>query len=373
MATIGRRHTLPVIRAAGPGLYLDGGELGEILLPGKYIPATLKPKDLIDVFIHLDSEDRLVASTQFPRAMVGDFAGLEVLSINRNVGAFLDWGLDKDLLLPFREQESPVQVGQTVVVHVDFDERSSRIVATTRLRRHLSSEPPNYRPGQPVEMLIVADSPLGWKALVEKSHMGLLYRDAVPTPPRIGQRLNGFVRALRPDGKIDLSIHPAGYKKVAPLTEQILAALKAAGGKLMFDDSTPPETVRAKFGVSKKAFKQALGFLYKKRRIAFAEQGITLLDNSTFTPGLPTGPGKATPKSPTPMPPATAGPVEPAKNARPARPERPVPARLPYVAARKTTAVPAQTKPGFASKPSSTARPSGPSRHQDSGARKPRS
>lgn len=285
MAILGKRNTLSIVRESTPGLYLDGGELGEILLPGRYIPAYLKPKDQLDVFVYRDSEDRLVATTEIPLATVGEFAALKVVSINDRVGAFLDWGLAKDLLLPFREQEKPVRVGQRIVVFVYLDPKSERIVASTRLRRHLSQDRPLYRNSQPVELLITGASPLGYQAIVENAHSGLLYRDNIATPLQIGQKLKAFVRNIRPDDQIDLSLDASGYKRVAPLTEQIVAALEKNGGKLAFDDNSSPEAIRQKFSVSKKAFKQALGKLYKARRIGFTNPGITLLDNSQWSPG----------------------------------------------------------------------------------------
>ncbi|NOS71170.1 MAG: GntR family transcriptional regulator [Verrucomicrobia bacterium] len=285
MAILGKRNILSIVRAAAPGLYLEGGELGEILLPGRYIPADLKPKDKLDVFVYRDSEDRLVATTEIPHATVGEFACMKVVSINDRVGAFLDWGLAKDLLLPFREQEKQVRVGQRVVAFVYLDPKTQRIVATTRLHRHLSQERPFYRNSQPVNLLVTGASPLGYQAIVENSHSGLLYRDNITTPLQIGQRVKGFVRNIRPNGQIDLSLDASGYKRVASVTDQIVQALESNGGKLAFDDDSSPEAIRKQFGVSKKAFKQALGKLYKARRIAFQNPGIQLLDNSSWSPG----------------------------------------------------------------------------------------
>jgi predicted RNA-binding protein (virulence factor B family) len=285
MAILGKRNTLSIVRASGPGLYLDGGELGEILLPGRYIPADLKPKDKLDVFVYRDSEDRLVATTEIPLAEVGEFACLKVIGVNDRVGAFLDWGLAKDLLLPFREQERSVRVGQRVVVFVYLDPKSQRIVASARLHRHLSRELPHYRNSQPVNLLITGASPLGYQAVVENSHMGLLYRDKTTMPLQIGQRIQGYVRNVRPGGQLDLSLDASGYKRVAPLTDQIVKALQESGGRLAFDDDSSPEEIRKHFGVSKKAFKQALGKLYKARRIEFTNPGIKLLDNSSWSPG----------------------------------------------------------------------------------------
>ena len=285
MAIIGKRNILSIVRASAPGLYLDGAELGEILLPGRYIPADLKPKDKLDVFVYRDSEDRLVATTETPLAMVGEFAYLKVISVNRNIGAFLDWGLAKDLLLPFREQESPVRVGDRAIVHVGLDEKTNRIIASARWNRHLSRDTPDYRNGQPVNLLILGRTPLGYNAIIENAHRGLLYHDNLAAPLLPGQKVKGFVRAVRPSGKIDLRLDPSGYKRVAPLRDQIVQALEGNGGYLAFDDDSSPEAIREKFGVSKKAFKQALGKLYKERRIRFQNPGIELLDNSVWSPG----------------------------------------------------------------------------------------
>src|SRR5580704_6925927 len=243
MAIVGRRNTLSIERASGPGLYLNGGELGEILLPGRYIPKDIAPGVKLDVFIYLDSEDRLVATTETPRAMVGEFAYLKVLSVNPRVGAFLDWGLAKDLLLPFREQETPVRPGQRVIAYVYLDQQTNRIVATTRLHRHLNREEMTYREGQPVNFLITGETPLGYNAIVENAHRGLLYHDSLSAPLQTGQKLKGFIRALRPGGKLDLSLDATGYKRVSPLREQIVQALERNGGQLAFDDDSSPEAI----------------------------------------------------------------------------------------------------------------------------------
>lgn len=285
MASIGKRNLLSIVRESAPGLYLDGGSLGEILLPGRYIPPGLQPKDKLDVFVYRDSEDRLVATTETPLAMVGEFAPLKVLSINPRIGAFLDWGLSKDLLLPFREQDGPIRPGQKVVVYVYLDPKTDRIVATMRLNRHLSPDTPAYRDGQPIHFLVTGRTPMGYTAIVENAHRGLLYHNNLAAPLEIGQRLKGFVRTIRPGGKIDLSLDASGYKRVASLTEQIVQALERNGGQLAFNDDSSPESIRQTFGVSKKAFKQALGKLYKDRRISFEKPGIRLLDNSSWSPG----------------------------------------------------------------------------------------
>ena len=276
MALVGKRNQLLVLREARPGLYLDGGAHGEILLPGRYITDASVPGSTVDVFVYRDSEDRLVATTETPLAVVGDFACLRVVSVDRRLGAFLDWGLPKDLLLPRREQTAPLKVGHWIVVHVSLDEKSDRIVASTRLNRALSRTEPRYAPDQPVRLLIAAETPLGYTVIVENAHRGLLYRRELAGPLEIGQHLEGYVRAVRDDGKLDLALDRTGHQRITPLKEKILDALRANGGRLPYHDKTSPEEIREKFGVSKKAFKQALGTLYRKRHIRLDPDGIEL-------------------------------------------------------------------------------------------------
>lgn len=285
MAIIGKRNILTIVRDSTPGIYLDGGELGEILLPNRYVPRHFAPGDRLEVFVYKDSEDRLVATTEVPRATVGEVATLRVVSVNRQIGAFLDWGLAKDLLLPFREQTGPVRVGQEVSVRIYVDDNTHRIVASMKLDRDSEVEAPHYRIGEKVEFVVGEKTPLGYKVLVEGRHPGLLYNDGISAPVASGQNLRGFVRAVRPDGKIDLSLLDAGYRRVAPLAIRIVQALEQGGGKLGFDDDSAPEAIRKEFGASKKAFKQALGTLYKSRRIRFTNPGIELLDNTQWSPG----------------------------------------------------------------------------------------
>jgi predicted RNA-binding protein (virulence factor B family) len=285
MATLGKRNLLSVVRESSPGLYLDGGELGEILLPGRYIPKNLAPGKKLDVFVYRDSEDRLVATTETPRAMVGEFGYMQVINVHPQAGAFLDWGLAKDLLIPFREQEFPLRAGDWVVVYVGLDEKTNRIVASTRLDRHLNRDTPAYRDGQPVNILVTGKTPQGYNAIVENAHRGLLYKSQLAAPLKPGAKMKAFVRTVRAGGKIDLSLDAAGYKRVEPLTNLIVAALNMSGGKLAFDDDSSPDEIRQNFGVSKTAFKQALGRLYKSRCIAFLRPGIELRASGAWSPG----------------------------------------------------------------------------------------
>ena len=276
MALIGQRNRLTIVREAPPGFYLDGGEHGEILLPGIYIPRGSRPGEIMDVFVYRDSEDRLVATTERPYAMVGEFASLRVVSVNPRVGIFLDWGLGKDLLLPIREQKEGLQLGYWVVVYVMLDEKTDRIIASARISRHLNRTPLAYAEGQAVSLLVTGTTPLGYNAIIEHAHNGLLYRGELASPLKMGQRLTGYIRSVRPDGKIDLGLDPVGYRRVASYTDAILDALRKSGGRMPYHDDSSPEAIRAAFGMSKKAFKQAIGSLFKACRIMITKGGISL-------------------------------------------------------------------------------------------------
>lgn len=276
MALIGKRSTLPIVREATPGFYLNAGPLGEILLPGRYVPKGVHAGQSIEVFVYRDSEDRLVATTETPYAMVGEFACLRVVSVNPGLGAFLDWGLEKDLLLPMRELGGPVNRGDWVLVYVELDPKTTRIVASGRINRYLNLTEPAYAKDQPVKLIVASETPLGCAVIIDQAHRGLLYRTDLAGPLTIGQTLDGFVRTVRPDGKIDVALDRAGYERIEPLTQKILEATKAAGGVLLLSDSSPPEEIRAAFGVSKKAFKQAIGALYRERLIFINPRGIRL-------------------------------------------------------------------------------------------------
>ena len=276
MALLGKINILTVLKDAPPGLYLDGGDLGEILLPGDSIPPGAGPDDELQVFLYRDSEDRLVATTHDPLACVGDFAALRVKQIHPTIGAFRDWGLNKDLLLPMREQERRIHKGDIVVVFVFIDEVSQRIIATTRWRDHLSATPPNYSEGAPVSLLIAGESPLGYNAIVDNAHVGLLFRSELGSSLKVGDKCKGYVRNVRPDGKLDLGLDPEGYQRIAPLADRILTALRSKEGKLPVHEGSSPEDIRAAFQTSKKAFKQAIGNLYRQRLIEINGADIVL-------------------------------------------------------------------------------------------------
>lgn len=281
MANIGQWNTLTANEENSYGLMLDGGEHGQILIPNRYLESGAQAGDELEVFVYPDSEDRLIATTEQPIAQVGEFACLEVVEVNPKIGAFLNWGLAKDLLLPFAEQVGKVRSRERVVVAVVLDERTERVVASMRTQRHLDRSPPPYDDGDAVQLLVAGRTPLGFNAIVEQRHMGLLYHSDLSAPLEIGQVIDGYVRKVRPGGKIDLSLDRAGYARVATLSDDILEALRNSDGFLSVNDKTPPEKIRHLFGTSKKAFKQALGALYKERRIVFEGQGVRLLEQDS--------------------------------------------------------------------------------------------
>jgi len=284
MADLGKFNQLRILEHSDNGLYLDGGAQGKILLPNAYVQPDMKLGDSLEVFLYCDSEDRIVATTETPYAQAGEFAYLEVVGVKHNIGAFLDWGLQKDLLLPYREQgKLHLEPGDGVIVAVYVDEYTNRIVASARLHRHLPEEAPAYEPNDPVHVLIYGDSPLGYKAIVDKHYRGLLYHEETSDVLEPGDQFTGYIKKVHRDGKIDLRRDPSGFKRVEPLAEQIMEKLEAAGGKLPYNDKTAPEIIREQFNTSKKAFKQAIGTLYKQRRIVITKFGIKIPEQPEAT------------------------------------------------------------------------------------------
>jgi len=276
MLEIGRMNTLQVLRSTDFGLFLDGGKLGDVLLPNRYVSNDLKLGDYVEVFIMLDSEDRLTATTQKPYAMVDEFANLRVVSVT-GIGAFLDWGLPKDLLVPFREQKIKMREGQSYMVRIYLDRVSGRLAASTKLDKFLDKTDASYEPGEKVDLLICAKTDLGYKAIINGAHWGVIFHNEAFLPLERGQCLEGFIKQVRPDGKIDLCLQKPGYEKVTDLTDVILNHLKQQGGFMPVTGKSSPEEIHALFGVSKKTYKQAIGALYKKRLIEFTDNGTKLV------------------------------------------------------------------------------------------------
>ena len=268
-----------VVKEVDFGMYLDGGEEGEILLPSRYVPEECKPGDELTVFIYLDNEERLVATTLTPLVQVGQFACLEVAWINQ-YGAFLNWGLMKDLFVPFREQKMKMQVGKRYVVHAHLDDESYRIVASAKVDRYLSKEKAPYAPGQEVNILIWQKTDLGFKAIIENRYSGLLYESEIFQPLHTGMMLKAYVKQVREDGKIDLILQKPGQGKVEDFATTLLDYIREQGGHITLHDKSPAEDIYDTFGVSKKTFKKAVGDLYKKHLISLQENGIELVNTS---------------------------------------------------------------------------------------------
>lgn len=277
MADLGKLNSLRVTRQSTPGLYLDGDALGEVLLPNRVTPPGAKVGDTLKVFVYRDLDGRLLATTETPLAMVGEVAALRVTGYLSGSGVLLDWGLEDELLMPQREQEAPVQKGELVVVHLYEDPQTHRIHASSRLQERLVGAPANYWAGQPVDLLIVRGTPLGYVTLIDGAHLGLLYRKEGHEPMKPGDKVQGYIGTLRTDGKLDLTLDSSGRHRVTTLAEQIFEALQARGGRLDLDDDSPPEFIRAEFGASKKAFKQAVSALFRQRKIVLTKPGIELV------------------------------------------------------------------------------------------------
>jgi len=275
MLNIGKINKLNVVKKQGSDVYLDNGTSGKVLLADKKMSATCQVGDTLEVFVFVDSEGHLAATTKIPFAQVDDIAWLKVVSLNY-VGAFLDWGLPKDLLVPFSEQHHEMEVGRSYLVKVFLDDKN-RIAATTKIDRFINDESVDFEVGQKVSLIIAEKTELGFKAIVNNTHWGLLYQNELFQALRKGQKLDGYIKKIRDDQKIDLSLHHPGYGKVVSLTDNILIKLKENDGVLMLSDKSPPEAIYAAFGVSKKVFKQAIGALYKKKLITLDKNGIRLI------------------------------------------------------------------------------------------------
>lgn len=270
---LGKFNTLEVVKEVDFGMYLDGGEQGEILLPTRYVPEDCKVGDWLTVFLYLDIDERLIATTLTPLVQVGEFACLEVNWVNE-YGAFLNWGLMKDLFVPFREQKMKMQVGREYVVYAYVDEESYRIVASAKVDRYLSKEIPTYQPGDEVNILIWQKTDLGFKAIIENQFSGLLYDSEVFRDIYTGDKMKAYIKQVRPDGKIDLILQKTGFKHVDDFSVTLLQYIKDHGGSIPFHDKSDAADIYDEFGVSKKTFKKAVGDLYKKRLIIITEDGL---------------------------------------------------------------------------------------------------
>jgi len=273
MADIGKMNILVVKRMTGDGAHLDGGSSGNILLPRRNMPQRCQPGDRLEVFVDVDRDKRLRATMRKPYVTVGQVARLRAVATTK-FGAYLAWGLENDLFVPNREQRDPIERGRTYIVYVYLDQKTGRITASSKLNRYLGQTPPDYDEGEAVELLIYAQTDLGYKAVVDNAHWGLLYHNEVLQSLEPGQRLSGYIKAVRADLKIDISLRQTGHKGIDVLSNTILATLQAEGGRLSVSDKSPAEEIYTLFGVSKERFKKAVGALYKRRLIVVDKNGI---------------------------------------------------------------------------------------------------
>jgi predicted RNA-binding protein (virulence factor B family) len=274
---IGTTSELKIMKLVTGGAYLDGGDLGEVFVPRRDLPAGTAPGDTLTVFLYRDSEAVLTGTTTRPKAELGQCAFMKVVAVTKS-GVFVDWGLSKDLFVPASEQYKPLEEGRSYVILVYLDERTGRLAGTAKLHSHLSEDGSGFKPGQQVDLLVSGFSELGYKAVVDNTHLGLVFRDDAPGELRYGQRVKGYVKAVRPDGKLDLSLLPPGISGLDMLSGRIVEYLQANGGSLQLTDKSSAEDIAAAFGVSKSAYKKALGRLYKQRKIRLEENRIVLVE-----------------------------------------------------------------------------------------------
>lgn len=276
MISIGKVNTLKVTKQLDFGIYLDGMEEGEILMPKRYVPQDTHIGDFLEAFIYRDSEDKLIATTETPLAEVGDFSCLEVVAVN-NIGAFIDWGLPKNILVPFREQKIKLKEGDNACVYIYLDEETKRIVASAKIENFLSKEFPPFVPKEKVEIFIYKQTDLGYKVIVNQAYDGILFKNEVFQKLSVGEKHSAYIKKVRDDGKIDVSLYKTGYNQVVDFSALLIDALRENEGFVPVTDASSPETIHAYFGVSKKVFKKAVGDLYKKRMIRIEDNGIRLI------------------------------------------------------------------------------------------------
>lgn len=277
MLQIGTYHTLEILRLTPPGLFLgDGDKENEVLLPNKYIPATYEIGDKITVFVYQDFDERVVATTLTPKIELNGFALLEVVD-NSRIGAFMDWGLEKDLLVPFSEQSSRMRIGGRYLIYMYFDEVSGRLVGTQKYKKFLSNETVDVKEGDEVNIIIADNTPLGVNVIVNGRHRGLIYHDDIFKNIESGESHKGYVRKVREENKLDISLQPIGFAAIEPNADKILALLRMNKGKMAVGDNSSPELIYEQFGMSKKLFKKSLGLLYRQKLINISDDGISLV------------------------------------------------------------------------------------------------
>ena len=276
MVRIGKINRLSIIGKQGNEIHLDGGELGKIFLRGKDAVHKYQQGDALDVFVYVDREQRLLATIRKPYALVDELATLRVVATS-SAGAFMGWGLDDDLFVPKGEQQNSMREGKSYVVCVFISEKTNRITASSKLEKFLDLQPPKYKEGEEVDLLIYGKTDLGYNAVVNSSHTGVIYQNEIFQKLAIGQQLRGYIKKIREDLKIDLRLNQTGYQSVDNISQTILNTIKSSGGMVDLTDKSPPEEIYAMFGVSKKVFKKAIGALYKKKIIVINPDGIKII------------------------------------------------------------------------------------------------
>ncbi|WP_252007725.1 S1 RNA-binding domain-containing protein [Ferrimonas sp. SCSIO 43195] len=275
MVKIGQYNRLKVVRLSDYGVFLDGDSFGNILLPNKFVPEGAAVGTEIEVFIYFDSNDQLIATTQKAKACLGEFALLQVVDIN-NAGAFMDWGLDKDLLVPYNQQKVPMEKGRHYVVYVYQDRHTERLAASSKLDRFVSERPGRFRKMQEVDLMLTNNTDLGFKAIVNDSYWGILYHNELFKDARVGQRMKGYVKWVREDGGIDLTLNPPVNEALDQLSQQVLDHLQRNNGFSPLGDKADPEAIKRLYKVSKKMYKRTIGGLFKSGRISIDSDGIRL-------------------------------------------------------------------------------------------------
>jgi predicted RNA-binding protein (virulence factor B family) len=276
MIQLGKINNLTINRDTGVGMYLGDDEGNEVLLPTSFIKSNYKINDVVPVFIYKDSEDRLIATTLTPKVLIYNFAFLEVSEI-AGIGAFLDWGLEKDLFVPFNEQKNKMERGVSYVVYVHLDELTQRIIASSKISKFISNEHLLVEVGQEVDLLLFEESPLGFSCIINGMHRGLLYRNDIYKKVQLGDKLKGYVKTIREDNLIDLSLQKLGFKNVLSSTDIILEYLEDNDGFLGLTDKSSPDEIADKFSMSKATFKKSIGVLYRQRKVTIEDDGVHLV------------------------------------------------------------------------------------------------
>ncbi|WP_420322394.1 S1 RNA-binding domain-containing protein [Flagellimonas sp.] len=276
MIALGNYNTLKILRSTSVGLFLGDDEGTEILLPNKYVPHDFQIDDRLEVFCYLDNNERPIATTLKPFVVRDNFAFLKVVEVN-DFGAFVDWGLEKHLLVPYREQNGRMEEGKKYVVHCYLDEESFRLTGSGRVERFLSNNDLDYQANQEVDILVYRRTPLGWEVIIENKNKGLVFETDVFKPMAIGDRLKGYIKNVREDNKIDVALQPIGAKMLEPTAQMIFEKLQQSGGYLPLHDKSSPDEIKSELHLSKKSFKKAIGILYKERKITIDPDGIRLV------------------------------------------------------------------------------------------------